>query len=499
MAPGRRAATILVVGGVPAIIIFIFRLLQAIKTSRKRKELEDRADKRRSKATQQIDEVVAQAQDGSDGESSGGFTCIPYKELKLQIEKGKLGVYDVVCAYRRKAATLHKELNCLTGFIDEALEHAKVSSLLRCGQNLMFWTEFRLSERIGTTERCSTWYSCQCKGNHSHTSRKQLISLAVLYVDDDGGQGYDSTAGIAKRCGVLSDEDSVAIAAIKEAGGIPFCRTNIPQTNLSYGSIFRVMYQILELPRKVYSALDYRRISRRGSFSVLPGQTGVAASFGPMAKEVDTVAAAMSALVTHTSKYDSFVVSNLLKSREVLYIHTYQGTDSMELGHIQLKFKTQNRVTACARAVREACEAMRARGHHIVPFAAPHAIKVLLFGLQTHCPEHMSQCLLLFIKLLTADGGESVFELLQDEKVDGSLRAFVEGVRVSGSFWAGKLLPKALRRQGKKRVADLLESQGICSTAELWKAQSERLRLQLIWERAFKEAGKLFQATIIGV
>lgn len=62
-----------------------------------------------------------------------------------------------------------------------------------------------------------------------------------------------------------------------------------------------------------HTALPRRRISRRGSFSVLPGQTGVAASFGPMAKEVDTIAAAMSALVTYSNKYDTFVVRDLVR------------------------------------------------------------------------------------------------------------------------------------------------------------------------------------------
>ena len=99
-----------------------------------------------------------------------------------------------------------------------------------------------------------------------------MLSLAV--VDGDGEQGYDSTAGIAKRCGILSEEDSVAIAAIKvslyklflssmeramkkliqfsllclqEAGGVPFCRTNIPQTNLSYGCRWFVAFPALFL------------------------------------------------------------------------------------------------------------------------------------------------------------------------------------------------------------------------------------------------------------
>jgi hypothetical protein len=48
-------------------------------------------------------------------------------------------------------------------------------------------------------------------------------------------QGHDSTIGLASRCAQFAEKDSAVVQAIKQAGGVPFCRTNIPQTNLSYG------------------------------------------------------------------------------------------------------------------------------------------------------------------------------------------------------------------------------------------------------------------------
>ena len=76
---------------------------------------------------QQIQKVVALSQDESNDEPSDAVTSIAYKDLKEKLETGQLAAYDLVNAYRRKAAALHKELNCLTGFIQGALEQAKVN------------------------------------------------------------------------------------------------------------------------------------------------------------------------------------------------------------------------------------------------------------------------------------------------------------------------------------------------------------------------------------
>lgn len=208
------------------------------------------------------------------------------------------------------------------------------------------------------------------------------------------------------------------------------------------------------------------RITKKGYFSVLAGQSGVMAAFGPMSPEVSAIAECMAALTSVAHRPDATVAPVPWNWGE------YSSTQKLRVGYYTADGFIPS-TPACARAVHEACEKIRARGHEVVPFQAPCVIR----GLQ------------LFIKLLTADGGQAVSDALQGEIIDDSLRAFVQGVRVSGSLWNGKVLPQLLRRKGKMRTADLIEAQGRCTTTELWDSQAERSELATVWEKAMAAAG----------
>ena len=320
-------------------------------------------------------------------------------------------------------------------------------------------------------------------------------------------KGHDCTAGLAKRSGLLQDEDSAAVGMLKAAGAIPFCRTNTPQTNLSYGcsnpiygatsnpydatrtpggssggeaalmalggSVLGLGTDIggsVRVPAAFCGICGFKpgggRMTRKGYFSVLEGQSGVSAAFGPMSPEVPAIAECMAALTAPENQRDATVAPVPWNWGE------FSGTRKLRIGYyVADGFIAAT--PACVRAVHEACGMLRARGHQLVPF----------------CPPKVIQGLHLFFKLLTADGGKAVLDALQDEVVDDSLRAFVQGVSVAGSFWKGSLLPKLLRRKGKLRSADLLEAQGRCTTSTLWEAQAERHALATLWARQIGEAG----------
>ena len=321
------------------------------------------------------------------------------------------------------------------------------------------------------------------------------------------GQGHDSTAGLAKRCGLLSAADSEAIYLLKAAGAVPFCRTNTPQTNLSYGcsnpifgatchpmdetrtpggssggeaalmalggSILGLGTDIggsVRVPAAFCGVCGFKpsggRITKKGYFSVLAGQSGVTPAFGPMAPEVPAIAECMAALTGLEDRPDATVAPVPWNWG------SYSATHKLRIGYyVADGFIAAT--PACVQAVHQACDMLRARGHDVVQFRPPCVIE----GLH------------LFIKLLTADGGKAVSDALQDEVIDDSLRAFVQGVRVSGSFWKGSLLPRLLRRKGMVRSASLLEAQGRCSTSDLWDAQAQRMMLASRWETAMAEAG----------
>ncbi len=47
-------------------------------------------------------------------------------------------------------------------------------------------------------------------------------------------QGYDATLGYAQDLGKLATEDAMIVKCLKELGAIPFVRTNVPQSLLSF-------------------------------------------------------------------------------------------------------------------------------------------------------------------------------------------------------------------------------------------------------------------------
>jgi fatty acid amide hydrolase len=46
--------------------------------------------------------------------------------------------------------------------------------------------------------------------------------------------GYDATLGLMRYMGLPADQDCLLVEVIKRAGGVPFTKTNIPQTLISY-------------------------------------------------------------------------------------------------------------------------------------------------------------------------------------------------------------------------------------------------------------------------
>eukprot|EP00619_Florenciella_sp_RCC1007_P021682 CAMPEP_0205933966 /NCGR_PEP_ID=MMETSP1325-20131115/34864_1 /ASSEMBLY_ACC=CAM_ASM_000708 /TAXON_ID=236786 /ORGANISM="Florenciella sp., Strain RCC1007" /LENGTH=99 /DNA_ID=CAMNT_0053303889 /DNA_START=1 /DNA_END=297 /DNA_ORIENTATION=+ len=61
-----------------------------------------------------------------------------------------------------------------------------------------------------------------------------LQGLPVSIKECVAWAGHDVTIGTAGRIGRLHDDDAVVLKVLKEQGAVPFCRTNIPQTMLSY-------------------------------------------------------------------------------------------------------------------------------------------------------------------------------------------------------------------------------------------------------------------------
>mmetsp|Transcript_40883 Transcript_40883/g.63820 ORF Transcript_40883/g.63820 Transcript_40883/m.63820 type:complete len:341 (+) Transcript_40883:810-1832(+) len=201
-------------------------------------------------------------------------------------------------------------------------------------------------------------------------------------------------------------------------------------------------------------------------FSVLAGQSGVAGCCGILGKDMDSVTAATEVITTSKCNNDALMASipwdvEQLTSRRKLKIGYYVADGFLPS------------TPACARAVREAAERLRAEGHIVIPFKPPDSIT----GLK------------LFFSLLTADGGIKVQSYLKDEQLDESLKAFVQGLENNRSWWRYQYDLWKLNAKGFKRLAALKSWTKQRTVADLWNLQGERRKYQHEWHDAIQNQG----------
>uniref|UniRef100_A0A8C3TTT6 Fatty acid amide hydrolase n=1 Tax=Catharus ustulatus TaxID=91951 RepID=A0A8C3TTT6_CATUS len=150
--------------------------------------------------------------------------------------------------------------------------------------------------------------------------------------------GHDSTLGFIKQIHKPAAEDSVVVQVLKRQGAIPFVKTNVPQSLISYdcnnlifgqtrnpllftrspggssggeGALIGGGGSILGLGTDLGGSLRFpaafcgicaikptgNRLSKRGVIAGIAGQKAVAAAVGPMAKDVESLALCMRALL----------------------------------------------------------------------------------------------------------------------------------------------------------------------------------------------------------
>ncbi|NXE86151.1 VDHAP protein, partial [Menura novaehollandiae] len=61
-----------------------------------------------------------------------------------------------------------------------------------------------------------------------------LYGIPISIKDHINCKGHISSAGMVKFLGQVKEEDSVIVQVLKHQGGIPFVKTNIPQTMINY-------------------------------------------------------------------------------------------------------------------------------------------------------------------------------------------------------------------------------------------------------------------------
>ncbi|NXU38128.1 FAAH1 hydrolase, partial [Drymodes brunneopygia] len=374
----------------------------------------DEGLKKMAKAVQQFREQVPSVQ-------TDAILSLPLLELTARLREGSLSPRTVLYTYLEKVSALEvtQQTNCLRHFIPECEE--------------------------------------QLQEIQQHEEKGLLYGIPVSIKDHIGHKGHLATCGLVQGLGTLMGEDSVLVKVLKKQGAIPFAMTNVPQSLFSYdcsnpifgrtlnpfnpqkspggssggegaliaggGSILGIGSDIggsIRLPSSFCGLCGLKPTAQRlrwvlalpcqpCSSSGLAKGTEFPCALGPMARDVDSLALCMKALLCQEMFQLDPTVPPIPFNEEVYSSHTplrvgYYDTD----GYCPLP-------PCMRRAVRDTRRALQAAGHQLVPFSPPRI------------PYVMTE---LFLKSLFADGGRAWLDVFTGDIVDPGLKPQVNSCKI---------------------------------------------------------------------
>uniref|UniRef100_A0A8C0BID2 Fatty-acid amide hydrolase 1 n=1 Tax=Buteo japonicus TaxID=224669 RepID=A0A8C0BID2_9AVES len=289
---------------------------------------------------------------------------LPLPELSKKLRDGSLPLEHVFYAYVGKVRS-KGETNCITEYLQESE------------------TQVRKAKRTGKLGL--------------------LYGVPVSIKDSIDCEGHDSTLGFIKNLNKPAAEDSVVVQVLRRQGAIPFVKTNVPVSlisydckNLIFGQTFNpLLYtrtpggssggegaliggggSILGFGTDVGGSLRFpaafcgictlkptgNRLSKKGITCGVVGQKAVVTAVGPMAKDVESLALCMRALLCEDMFNLDSTVPPLPFNEEV-----YSSTQPLRIGYYETDFFTMPS-PAMRRAVRETKQLLEDAGHTLVPF-----------------------------------------------------------------------------------------------------------------------------------
>ncbi|GFO03925.1 fatty-acid amide hydrolase 1 [Plakobranchus ocellatus] len=336
------------------------------KRWRQKKRAQKRRKKRQKEAkarTKLVHDKVAHIYDADD------IVQKPILELTDDLTSGQLTPIKVLNAFQNKALAVTNEINCVIEPITEAEEWANALEASATPKGLLYGIPISLKENVAI-------------------------------------EGYDSTLGTEVMIGDVSHQDSVIVKVLKNQGAIPFMRTNVPQTLLSIGSdnpiygntlhphdpdrgpggsstgegvliggggsvigIGTDVGGTLRVPAEFCGAFCLSptrgRVSCDGLKSLVDGNPSVRQTFGPMARDFDSLVLASRALLCPLM-YDLDPTLAYMPFDD----KQYEQTSPLRIGYF-----TSTGTIQCqppnVRAVMEAKAALEVMGHKVIPFDFP--------------------------------------------------------------------------------------------------------------------------------
>ncbi|XP_073331917.1 fatty-acid amide hydrolase 1 [Pagrus major] len=426
-------------------------LVRTVSSRRVAKEKIQRARDRRDESLQRAEQAVLRYKESHPLGDSALILTLSLSELTKQLQEGSLNPEDVFYSYMEKTLDLNKKLNCCTGILLESFDQLKTVA----------------SNKEGL-----------------------LYGVPVSIKDNIAYKNYDSSCGVIIKLEQPEDKDSVIVEVLKRQGAIPFVKTNLPQGLLSYdcsnpiygqtvnphnlqktsggssggegaligggGSLLGIGTDIggsIRAPASFCGICGFKatsgRLSSQGVRAALPGQKSVLSSSGPMARDVDSLALCMQALLCdHMFSLDPTVPPIPFNAQ------IYQSSSPLTIGYLENDGFT-GPTPSMARGIREVKALLEQAGHTLVPYSPLKMSDVI--------PE-------MVLKGILGDGGTTLLQILEGGPLDPCVKDQV--IHYSLPKWWKKTVSFLLKPLAP-RVASICS--GICgvgSVAYQWKHQS---------------------------
>uniref|UniRef100_A0A7N6AXD0 Fatty-acid amide hydrolase 1 n=1 Tax=Anabas testudineus TaxID=64144 RepID=A0A7N6AXD0_ANATE len=264
-----------------------------------------------------------------------------------------------------------------------------------------------------------------------------LYGVPVSIKENIEYKNYDSSCGLVVYLDQPAEKDSVLVEVLKRQGAIPFVKTNIPQGLLSYdcsnpiygqtlnphnlqktsggssggegallgggGSLLGLGSDVggsIRIPSSFCGVCGFKpttgRLSSQGVKPVYRGQKAVLSSPGPLAKDVDSLALCMQALLCdHLFSRDPTIPPIPFN------LQIYQSSKPLRIGYVESDGYSQPS-PSMARGIREVKALLEQAGHTLVPYS-PLKVSYVLHEL--------------IIRGIFADGETSLCQLTMLEEI----------------------------------------------------------------------------------
>ncbi|XP_025759019.1 vitamin D3 hydroxylase-associated protein [Oreochromis niloticus] len=434
--------------GVACAVGSVVVLVKKISSHRKAEEKIMRAKSRREESLQRAEQAVLRYKESHPTTDSFFILALSLSELTKQLKEGSLTPEDVFYSYMEKTLALNKKLNCCTEVLLESLDQLKTVGSNKDG--LLYGVPVSIKENVAFKD-----HDCSC--------------------------------GVIINLDQPVEKDSVLVQVLKKQGAIPFVKTNLPQALLSYdcsnpiygqtvnphnpqktsggssggegaligggGSLLGIGTDIggsIRIPASFCGICGFKptagRLSLQGVRPIYRGQKTVSSSAGPMARDVDSLALCMQALLCdHMFSLDP-TVPPLPFNMEI-----YRSSRPLRIGYLENDGYTQPS-PSMARGVREVKALLEQAGHTFVPY----------------CPLKMNEIVPeLWLRGLLADGTTSLLQKLKGGPVDPCLKPQVFEYRLPK--WLKKIISFLLKPVSPRTSARISALCGVGSVPELWK------------------------------